>query len=314
MTADEIIGQSFTLFYTEEDRKAGRPELNLATAREVGRVEDEGWRVRKDGSKFWASCVIDAVKDETGKLIGYAKITRDISEREDARRNLTESNDDYRRLVDAVIDYAIFQLDPSGIVTTWNPGAQRIKGYEPHEIIGRHFSTFYTQWDREAGVPQRALETAMREGRYEAEGLRVRRDGSEFWALVVIDPIRDGQGKIIGFAKVTRDVTERRKAEHALQEAREQLALAQKMDAVGQLSGGIAHDFNNLLMIVLGNLDTALRHATTLKRTISSVALNNATRGAQRAVALTSRLLAFSRRQALDPKIIDPTQFITGFC
>ena len=309
--AGEIIGSSFTRFYTDEDQKAGKPQRILATARAAGRVEDAGWRVRKDGSRFWAFVIIDAVRDETGELIGYAKVTRDITERQDAQKDLAESTSDYRRLVEAVVDYAIFQLDPNGIVSTWNAGAQRIKGYAPREIIGKHFSQFYTQKDRDAGVPDKALETAAEEGRYEAEGLRVRKDGSEFWALVVIDPIRNEQGEIIGFAKVTRDVTERHNAELRLQEAQEQLALAQKMDAIGQLSGGIAHDFNNLLMIVLGNLDTAHRHAQKLQATNIIRSLNNATRGAQRAVALTSRLLAFSRRQALDPKIIDPTRFIT---
>ena len=183
-------------------------------------------------------------------------------------KRLAESEQQYRRLIDAVVDYAIFQLDPSGIVTTWNPGAMRIKSYSAEEIIGRHFSCFYTEEDRKAGIPELALRTAAEKGKYEAEGFRVRKDGSRFFALVVIDTIRDEQGELIGFAKVTRDITERVRAEQTLREIQEQLAASQKMEAVGQLSGGIAHDFNNLLMIVIGKLlfDTSISPSTRIYR------------------------------------------------
>jgi PAS domain S-box-containing protein len=312
-TADEIIGQSFSCFYTAEDRHAGLPQRALRTARETGRFAAEGWRVRKDGTRFWASVVVDAIKDEKGELIGFAKITRDVTERQEAQEHLLESERRYRRLVEAVVDYAIFQLDVQGMVATWNTGAERIKGYSSKEIIGRHFSRFYTDEDRASGVPQRALGKAATEGRYEAEGWRVRKDGSRFWASVVIDAIKDDSGALIGFAKVTRDITERHAAQQKLKEAQEQLAASQKMEAVGQLSGGIAHDFNNLMMIVLGNLENAQRHARQLTGSGSlQRALNSAVRGAQRAAALTSRLLAFSRRQALDPKPLDVTKFLTG--
>jgi PAS domain S-box-containing protein len=150
-----------------------------------------------------------------------------------------------------VIDYAIFQLDPSGNITTWNPGAQRIKGYRPNEIIGKHFSQFYTPEDQELGIPKRALAEAADHGRFEAEGWRVRRDGTKFWASVVIDRIRDDAGNLVGFAKVTRDMTERKQAQEKLKEVQDQLVASQKLEAVGQLSGGIAHDFNNLMMIVI---------------------------------------------------------------
>jgi PAS domain S-box-containing protein len=310
---EEIIGQPFSKFYTPEDQAAGVPDKALATAREEGRFHAEGWRVRKDGTRFWASVVIDPIKDESGKLIGFAKVTRDITERQLAQTALLESERRYRRLVESVVDYAIFQLDVTGNVVTWNPGAQRIKGYSADEMIGQHFSRFYTEEDRAAGVPVRALETAKTTGKYEAEGWRLRRDGTKFWALVIIDAMYDDDRNLIGFAKVTRDITERQEAQRALKHAQEQLAASQKMEAVGQLSGGIAHDFNNLMMIVLGNLETVQRHA----QRISSVpnvqrALSNAVRGAQRASALTSRLLAFSRRQPLDPKPIDVNKFITG--
>ncbi len=308
----EIIGQPYATFFTAEDRQRGLPERALETAAREGRCEVEGWRLRKDGSRFLAHAILDAIRDETGRVIGFAKITRDITEREQARQKLLESESRFRRLVEAVVDYAIYQLDPNGIVSTWNPGAQRIKGYGADEIIGQHFSRFYTEEERRAGVPQKALETAAREGRYEAEGWRVRKDGSQFYALVVIDPIRNPQGELLGFAKVTRDITERLESQRALKETQEQLATSQKMEAIGQLTGGIAHDFNNLLMIVLGNLETAERLAKNAREANPKFdrAIDNAMRGAQRAAALTSRLLAFSRRQPLDPKPLDPNKFL----
>ena len=230
-----------------------------------------------------------------------------------AKKKDSALSDQYRRLIEAVVDYAIFQLDANGLIATWNTGAQRIKGYTESEIIGKHLSTFYTEEDKNAGVPQRALETAAKTGKYVAEGWRVRKDGSKFWASVVLDAISDEAGKLIGFAKVTRDITDRLEAQKELQVVQQQLALAQKMEAVGQLSGGIAHDFNNLLMIVIGNLESAQHQS--LKPPINpalSRALSNAMRGAQRAAALTGRLLAFSRRQALDPKPTDVNKFLSG--
>ena len=311
-SAQEAIGRHFSEFYSEEDRTAGLPAKALATARQTGRFHGEGWRVRKDGSRFWALVVVDAIM-ENGTLVGFAKVTRDITQRQQAQLSLLESERRYRRLVEAVVDYAIFQLDPEGTVTTWNTGAQRIKGYEPQEIIGQHFSNFYSKEDRDSGVPTRALAQARETGRYEAEGWRVRKDGSKFWASVVIDRIVDDSGTLAGFAKVTRDITERHQAQEKLKQAQEQLQASQKLEAVGQLSGGIAHDFNNLLMIVLGNLETAQRRVKLMPEDPNLMrALTNATRGAQRAAALTSRLLAFSRRQALDPKPLNVNDFLNG--
>jgi PAS domain S-box-containing protein len=172
---EEIIGQSFSKFYTLEDQAAGIPDKALATAREEGRFHAEGWRVRKDGTRFWASVVLDAIKDENGKLIGFAKVTRDITERQLAQLALLESERRYRRLVESVVDYAIFQLDLNGNVVTWNVGAQRIKGYSAEEITGQHFSRFYSEEDRAAGVPARALETAKTKGKFESEGWRIRK-------------------------------------------------------------------------------------------------------------------------------------------
>src|SRR6185437_2197376 len=197
----------------------------------------------------------------------------------------------YRLLIEAVTDYAIFLLDPSGIVTSWNPGAQRFKGYRANEIIGEHFSRFYTEQDQNAGLPARALETAKHAGKFETEGWRVRKDGSQFWAYVVIDPIRSPSGEIIGFAKITRDLTERRAAEAKLEKAREISLQSQKLEAIGQLTGGIAHDFNNLLTAVLGSLELLRKRLPNDPR--SMALLENAAQGAERGKTLTNRMLAF---------------------
>lgn len=222
-TQAEIVGETFTKFYSPEDVAAGVPQNALQIARETGRYWGEGWRYRKDGSKFWALVVIDAIKDDNGELLGFAKVTRDMTERQEAHQKLLASERQYRLLIEAVIDYAIFQLDREGNVTTWNPGAQHIKGYAPDEIIGKHFSCFYTEEDRAAGLPQKVLAQAAA-GRFEGEGRRVRKDGGIFWASVVIDPIRDERGNLIGFAKVTRDITDRKEAEERLKAAQAQLA------------------------------------------------------------------------------------------
>jgi PAS domain S-box-containing protein len=308
----EIIGQHFSRFFIPDDRKRGLPQIALETAAREGRFESEGWRLRKDGSEFWALAVIDAIHDEDRNLLGFVKITRDMTERRATEQRSLESETRFRQLVQSVVDYAIFHLDPNGTVSTWNAGAERIKGYRPDEIIGSHFSLFYTEEDRAAGVPQKALDTARRTGKFEAEGWRVRKDGTQFWASVVIDAIWNELGEVVGFAKVTRDITERMEAQRLLRESHEQLAASQKMDAVGQLSGGIAHDFNNLLMIVLGNLETVQRHAREAPHPNMQRAINNAMRGAQRAASLTQRLLAFSRRQALNPKPLDINRFLLG--
>ncbi len=219
-TADEIIGQHFTRFYTPEDQDSGLPAQVLATAALEGRFEAEGWRVRKDGTRFWANVIIDPVWDKAGHVIGFAKITRDITNKKKAEEVLRLSEERFRLLVQGVTDYAIYMLDPEGYVTNWNSGAARIKGYAAEEIVGHHFSRCYPQEDRGAGLPAKALEIAAREGRFEKEGWRVRKDGTRFWANVIIDPIRNEQGNLIGFAKITRDITERKEAQEALERVR----------------------------------------------------------------------------------------------
>jgi len=304
---DEIIGQNFSIFYTPEEKAAGRPAEALATALREGKYEAEGWRVRKDGTRFFASVVIDPLYEE-GVLAGFAKITRDITERETARNALLDSERNFRLLVSGVTDYALYMLDPEGLVSSWNAGAVRIKGYTPTEIIGQHFSRFYTNQDQAAGRPARALSIARETGRYDEEGWRVRKDGSFFWASVVIDPIRDEYGKLVGYAKITRDITERREAQMELARVQRQLAESQKMDALGQLTGGVAHDFNNLLMVVAGNIQTLKTIAAQDPKTARAAqAIEFAT---QRGAALTRQLLTFSRRQRVNPQPIEIAQRI----
>ena len=302
-TADEIIGQHFSLFYTPEDRGTNLPQRALKIAEEEGKFEQEGWRVRKDGTRFWTSVVIDPVRNEDGELIGYAKVTRDITDKLEAQRLLRETEQRFRVLVEGVRDYAIYMLDPEGRVTNWNTGAALIKGYSASEIIGQHFSRFYTPEDQAAGEPARALATALREGKYENEAWRVRKDGTHFRASVLIDPIYDETGALLGFAKITRDLTERWKAQQEMQAAREALAQAQKMEAIGRLTGGVAHDFNNLLTVIRASADLLTRPdlpPEKRERYVRSIAET-----AERAAQLTGQLLTFARRQPLRPERFD---------
>lgn len=209
--ADEIIGRHFSMFYPQERIAEGWPEHELEVARALGRFEDEGWRLRKDGSRFWANIVLTRIDDPDGRPRGFAKITRDLTERRAQEEKLFRSEERFRLMVDNVRDYAIFMLDTEGRVASWNRGAQQIKGYLPDEILGRHFSTFYPPDVVAGGWPERELQIAMAEGRVEDESWRVRKDGTRFWASVVITALHDDEGKHIGFAKVVRDLTERRR-------------------------------------------------------------------------------------------------------
>ena len=309
-TSAEIIGRHFSRFYSEEDRAAGIPGLALRSAAETGKFEAEGWRIRNDGSRFWAYVVIDAIRATDGKLIGFAKITRDLTERRAAEEALRQSEQQFRLLVQGVTDYAIYMLDTKGYISSWNAGAQRIKGYTPEEIIGQHFSTFYTPADRESGQPQKALATAASEGRFEKEGQRLRKDGSIFWAHVIIDPIRNAQGEIIGYAKITRDITERKETQEKLERTRDALVQSQKMDAIGQLTGGVAHDFNNLLMAILGSLELVRKRVPDDPKILSL--LDNAIAGGQRGAVLTKRMLAFARRQDITQVALDIPDLVKG--
>jgi len=305
----EILGQHFSRFYTAEDRAAGMPQRTLEQAA-TERFEGEGWRVRKDGSRFWCHVVVDPMRAPDGSLIGFAKVTRDLTERKLAEESLKQSEQQFRLLVQSVTDYAIYMLDPTGIITNWNAGAQRIKGYRPDEVIGQHYSVFFTEEDRQRGAPQRGLAAALRDGRFESQGWRVRKNGSRFWANVVVDPIRSESGVLLGFAKVTRDITESVEAQRALEKAREALFQSQKMESLGRLTGGIAHDFNNLLMAVLGGLELVRRRVDGDPRLVPL--LDNAIQGAERGVSLSQRMLAFARRQELHLELVDLPALVRG--
>jgi PAS domain S-box-containing protein len=308
-SASEIMGHHFSEFFTPEDRASGLPERALKTALAEGKCESEGWRVRKDGTRFWASVVVDPIYDEQGALVGFAKITRDVTDRKRAEEALRETEQRFRLLVNGISDYAIYMISPEGEVTNWNSGAQHIKGYTAEEIVGSHFSRFYTPEDQAAGMPARSLSIAAQEGRFETEGWRVRKDGSRFWASVVLDAIRDERGELVGFAKITRDVTEKREAAESLARANAALFQSQKMQAIGQLTGGVAHDFNNLLSVLSSGLDVVAMsggHA-------DAALIETMRRAVQRGSTLTQQLLAFARKQPLKPDKCNVNQLLSGF-
>ena len=239
------------------------------------------------------------------------RLATETAERRRAEASLHGSEQQLRVLLDGVSDHAIFMLDATGVVTSWNAGAARIKGYPAREVIGRHFSLFYTAEDRDAGTPGRALRAAAAHGKHEFEGWRVRRDGSRFWASVVIEALRNPSGTLIGYAKITRDITERHQATLALEQTRAALVQAQKMETVGQLTGGVAHDFNNLLTAIMGGADLLARRVGGLDETSRRV-LTGISEAAQRGAALVHRLLAFSRKQALRPEVTDVNRLLAG--
>jgi PAS domain S-box-containing protein len=259
--AQEIIGKHFSQFYLPEAVGRGWPQHELDVAREVGRFEDEGWRVRKDGSTFWTNVVITSLHDANGKLSGFLKITRDLTERRQSLESLRQSEQRFRLLVSQVKEYAIFMLDPEGHVLSWNAGAQRIKGYEADEIIGKHFSVFYSSEDLASGKPARELQIARERGSVEDEGWRVRKDHSLFWANVVITAIHDNKQRLVGFTKVTRDMTERRKVE-ALEAADRQKNEFLAMLA-HELRNPLAPIRNGLQLLKMRDIDADTAQQTT---------------------------------------------------
>jgi PAS domain S-box-containing protein len=306
----EVVGKHFSIFYTDEDSRDGLPSRALETAARTGKFEGEGWRLRKDGSRFWAHVTIQPIHGhDGGEVTGYAKITRDLTEQRAGRQALRTSENLFTLLVQNVTDYAIYLLDLDGHVSSWNAGAERIKGYTPEEIIGAHFSLFYTQEEQARDEPMRALQTAAREGRFATEGWRVRKDGSVFWASVVIDVILDHH-EIVGFAKVTRDLTDAKKAELSLERARDALLQSQKMAALGHLTAGVAHDFNGVLANVLGSLEV-LRRRLPDDPNLTPL-LETALQAARSGNSLTQRMMAFARRQELKPEVTDVPSLVTG--
>lgn len=306
---DEVIGRPLQILCTEEDQQGGAA-AGLEIARRTGRYETEGWRIRKDATRFWASVVMTAIHAENGQLAGFVNIVRDITDKKVAHDEVLESERRFRMLVNGVTDYAIFMLSPEGFITNWNAGAQRIKGYTASDIIGSHFSRFYLPEDKEAGLPQRGLVAAEEDGHFETEGWRVRKDGTRFWAHVVIDAIREADGTLAGFAKITRDITERMESSRLLEETRKALLQSQKMEAIGKLTGAVAHDFNNVLQVLRGNLELLEKH-----HSLDGGAherLDKAIDAVERGAKLASQLLAFGRQQPLQPVVTNLASAIHG--
>jgi PAS domain S-box-containing protein len=261
-TEEEALGQHFSIFYEQPDLDAEVPRRELVDAERDNRMEGEGWRLRKDGTRFWANTVITVLRDEDGSVRGFAKVTRDITARRSAEEELRQSTEIFQLLVSSVRDYAIFMLDPQGNIATWNAGAQRIKQYKPEEIIGRHFSTFYGEEDVRNRKPERELEIAKAEGSVEDEGWRIRKDGTRFWANVVITAVYDSRGELRGFAKVTRDITERKEAEEtrrALLEQREARVQAEEERRRAEASYRVAQESNRAKDEFLMTLSHELR-------------------------------------------------------
>jgi PAS domain S-box-containing protein len=250
-TAEEIVGRHFSCFYPSADVDSGKPWRHLEVAALEGRVEDEGWRLRKDGSMYWASVVLTAVRDAGGKLIGFSEVTRDLTDRMKAEEELRRGEARFGALVNSVVDYAIIMLDPAGRVSSWNTGAERILGYTSEQIIGRHFSSFYYREDVERGKPQGELESAAAAGRHEDEGWRIRRDGSRFWANVIVAAIRDSTGQVLGFSKIMRDLSERKRLELELTDARAAAEQSNRMktEFLAKMSHELRTPLNSLLIL-----------------------------------------------------------------
>ncbi|HLB83024.1 MAG TPA: PAS domain S-box protein [Gemmatimonadales bacterium] len=299
--AEEIIGKHFSCFYPEEAVEAGKPARLLALAARDGRVEDEGWLVRRDGSRFWADVIITALRDSDGSVIGFAKVTRDLTEQRRADQALHESEERFRLLVESVKDYAIFMLDPAGRVVSWNAGAEAIKGYAAEDILGQHFSVFYPPEAVARGEPQAHLDVALREGRLEDEGWRVRKDGSRFWADAIITAIRDAAGVLIGFGKVTRDLTVRRRMEDQL---------AQSNAELERFSYSVSHDLRAPLRAINGYAQAVLEDSAAALDAEGQRHLGIIRDSAKRGGELIDALLNFSRlgRQTLSVEPVDLTE------
>ena len=304
--ATELSETPFDRLFAADTPPGGCAAWLRAAATE-GQVTIAGGLICKDGTRLPASVVIARLDTACGAAL-FTAVVSEMPPPDDGV--LADSESQFRLLVQGVTDYAIYMLDPHGNIASWNPGGERIKGYREEEVIGRHFSLFYAAADRAKGEPQRNLAVAAREGRYEAEGWRVRKDGTRFWANAIIDAIRDAQGTLLGFAKITRDLTQKKTAEEALEETRAALAKSQKMEAIGQLTSGIAHDFNNLLTIIANAFDLLALPARdpAYERRI----IDSAQRATERGARLTQQLLAFSRRQPLRPRICDVNGVIRG--
>jgi PAS domain S-box-containing protein len=297
--AKEIVGRHFSLFYPPVDIAAGKPQRLLREAERQGSAEDEGWRIRKDGTRFWADVVITALRNEAGELIGYAKVTRDLTERREAEEKLRQSEERFRLIVQSVKDYAIFMLDPDGRVATWNEGAERIKQYKASEIIGKHFSAFYPQEKIAEQFPQYELKMVRQHGRFEDEGWRVRKDGSRFWASVVITALRNSEDKLIGFAKVTRDLTERKRAEErSLADARRVAEMESASRAKSEFLATLSHELRTPLNAIGGYADLMMAEVAGAIPATYHDYLNRIKLSQQHLLALVNDMLNLSRVEA----------------
>ena len=307
--AHEIIGQHFSRFYPPEALARGLPAHELEVAQATGTFEDEGWRVRQDGSQFWANVVITAMRAPDGQLLGFAKVTRDLTQRRHHEEALRRSEERFRLLVEGVSDYAIFMLDPNGRIATWNVGAERIKGYTAADIIGRHFSIFYPREARESGWPDHELQVAAEKGSFVDEGWRVRKDGSMLWANVTITALRHEDGRLLGFAKLTRDLTERRQAEAAELASRQRDELLQaersaRMEAQratrmkDEFLATLSHELRTPLSAILGWTQVLRRAGQADKPVDLERAIDVIDRNARAQVKLIDDLLDLSRIMA----------------
>jgi len=304
--ADEIIGQHFSRFYPPEALARQLPEHELKTAGEVGVFEDEGWRVRKDGTLFWANVVITAVRNAQGRLLGFAKVTRDLTQRRTHEEDLRRSEERFRLLVDGVSDYAIFMLDPNGRVATWNVGAERIKGYQPKEIIGQHFSIFYPPEAKESGWPEHELRVAAEKGSFVDTGWRVRKDGTTFWANVTITALRDDANRLIGYAKLTRDLTQTKRVEaiELASQQREEMLDAERSARMAaqratrlkdEFLATLSHELRTPLNAILGWTQVLLRGEAPGGTGAQKKAIEVIDRNARAQVKLIDDLLDLSR-------------------
>jgi PAS domain S-box-containing protein len=299
-TAREAIGKHFSIFYPQEAIDRGHPQYELEVAAREGRFEEEGWRIRKDGSRFWANVVITALRDEKGELVGYGKVTRDLTVRREATEELRRSEERLRLLIQSVKDYAIFMLNPDGTVASWNEGAERAKGYTASEIIGQSFERFYPAEKIAEGFPRYELEMAAREGRFEDEGWRLRKDGTRFWANVVITALRDpATNELIGFAKITRDLTERKAAEdRALEDARRITEVEAANRAKAEFLAAMSHELRTPLNAISGYvelLESGLRGPVNETQVED---LGRIKRSGQHLLSIINDLLNFSRLEA----------------
>jgi PAS domain S-box-containing protein len=307
----EIIGKHFSVFYTGNDLINNRPAMELETARRTGKYEVEGWRTKKDGSLFWASIVLTAVYNNENKLIGFSKVTRDLTERRTEEITLRQSEERYRLLVEQVTDYAIFMMDEKGRIVSWNAGAKRIKGYEPEEVIGKYFSLFYPQEEIINNKPAYELKVARQQGRYEEEGWRLRKDGSKFWANVVITAVYNADGALVGFSKVTRDLTERKMTEQTEREISEKYRqIARELEIINNELTRTNYDLEQFTSIVSHDLKEPLRTVKSFLHLTSELISKG--RMDQIEAYVTKSILAADRMKELIENLLNYSQVSKG--